>query len=95
MTRGGVICYTGSGRWGFADEKGQLVIDCQYEDVLSFSNRLAAVKYAGKWGYINCYNTMVIEAQFEQAFPFLAGKSLVVDDLDNYGILELKYYGLF
>lgn len=84
-----------SGRWGFADEKGQLVIDCQYEDVLSFSNRLAAVKYAGKWGYINRYNTMVIEAQFEQAFPFLAGKSLVVDDLDNYGILELKYYGLF
>ncbi len=84
-----------SGRWGFADEKGQVLVDCRYEDALSFSNRLAAVKYAGKWGYINRYDTMVIEARFEQAFPFLAGKSLVVDDLGNFCILELKYYNLF
>lgn len=84
-----------SGRWGFADEKGQLLVDCQYEEALSFSNRLAAVKYAGKWGYINRHNTMVIEAQFKQAFPFLEGKSLVLDDLGSFCILELKYYSLF
>lgn len=81
-----------SGRWGFADEKGELVVACQYEDVFSFSNSLAAVKYAGEWGYINKYNTMVIEPQFTQAYPFLAGKALVTDKLGNYRILSLKYY---
>lgn len=83
------------GRWGFADEKAQLVVECRYEDAHSFSNRLAAVRYAGKWGYINRYGDMVIEAQYGQAWPFLAGKSLVVDDLGNYCILNLKYYDLF
>ena len=84
-----------SGRWGFANEKGELVVDYQYEDAYSFSNRLAAVKYAGKWGYVNKYGTMVIEAQFQQAWPFLAGSSLVTDDLGNYKVLKLKYYSLF
>lgn len=71
------------------------MVDYQYEDAYSFSNRLAAVKYAGKWGYVNKYGTMVIEAQFQQAWPFLAGSSLVTDDLGNYKVLKLKYYSLF
>lgn len=84
-----------SGRWGFCNEKAELIVECQYEDVYSFSNRLAAVKYAGNWGYINRYNTMVIEPQFASAYPFLAGSALAVDELGNYRILTLKYYKLF
>ncbi len=81
-----------SGLWGFTNEKGELVVACQYEDAFSFSDDLAAVKYAGKWGYINRYGTMVIEPQFAQAFPFLEGRALVTDELGNYRILELMYY---
>ena len=81
-----------SGLWGFTNEKGELVVACQYEDAFSFSDDLAAVKYAGKWGYINRYGTMVIEPQFAQAFPFLEGRALVRDELGNYRILELMYY---
>lgn len=84
-----------SGKWGFADEKGQVFIDCQYEDVYSFSNHLAPVKYAGKWGYLNQSGTWAIEPQFQMAYPFLEGKSLVVDDLGSYRILSLKHYKLF
>ncbi|MDO4295484.1 MAG: WG repeat-containing protein [bacterium] len=84
-----------SGLWGFANEKGEILIACQYEDANSFSNRLAAVKYAGQWGYINRYNQMMIEAQYEQAYPFLEGSALTVDELGNYKILSLKYYSLF
>lgn len=83
------------GRWGFANEKAELVVECQYEDAYSFSNRLGAVKYAGKWGYINKYNTMAIEAEFSSALPFMAGYSLVTDSMGNYKILSLKYYSLF
>lgn len=84
-----------SGRWGFANEKAEIVVEYQYEDVYSFSNRLAAVKYAGKWGYINKYNTMVIEEQFAQAYPFLAGFALATDAKGEYRILKLKNYELF
>jgi hypothetical protein len=84
-----------SGRWGFADENGQMVVACQYEDVYSFSNHLAAVKYAGQWGYINKYNIMVIEPQFTRACPFIEGSALVMDERGMYRILTLKYYDLF
>ena len=81
-----------SGLWGFTNEKGELVVACQYEDAFSFSDDLAAVKYAGKWVYINRYGTMVIEPQFAQGFPFLEVRALVSDELGNYRILELMYY---
>lgn len=84
-----------TGRWGFADETGELVIECQYEDVRSFSDRVAAVQYGGEWGYINKYNTMVIEPQFAQAEPFFNGNSLVKDEKGIYSSLTLKYYDLW
>ena len=84
-----------SGKWGFSNENGELVVDCQYGDACSFSDRLAAVQYGGDWGYINKYNTMVIEPQFTKAYPFLNGTALAVDELGNYRILTLKYYEMF
>lgn len=84
-----------SGKWGFANEKGELVVDYQYDDAYSFSDRLAAVQKGDKWGYINRYNTMVIEAQLFQAQPFLAGKAIVKDVVGNVKILTLKYYSFF
>ena len=84
-----------SGKWGFANAKGELVVECQYEDACSFSDHLAAVLDGDKWGYINRYNTKVIEAQFTQAQPFLAGKAMVKDAMGNVKILTLKYYDYF
>lgn len=81
-----------SGKWGFANEKAEILVAYQYGDVCSFSNHLAAVQYGGKWGYINQYNTMVIDAQFTRAYPFFAGSALVTDEHGNYRILTLKYY---
>ena len=83
------------GNWGFSDFNGNLVIEYQYSDAYSFSDRLAAVQYAGKWGYINQYGDIMIEPQFEEAWPFLTGKAMTKDDMGIYRILELKYYELF
>lgn len=84
-----------SGKWGFANEKGELVVECQYDDACSFSDHLAAVQEGDKWGYINRYNTRVIEAQFSQAYPFLSGKAMVKDAMGNVKILTLRYYDEF
>lgn len=83
------------GKWGFADENGQIIVECKYDDAYSFSNRLAAVKYAGKWGYINRYGTLIIDLQYEQAYPFLEGSALIVDGQGRYGIVTLRNYKLF
>lgn len=83
------------GKWGFADEKGQLIVEYKYDDAYSFSNRLAAVKYAGEWGYINKYGTLIMDLQYEQAYPFLEGSALVVDTQGRYRIVTLRNYKLF
>lgn len=84
-----------NGKWGFADGKGELVLDFQYEEAYSFSDSLAAVRYGGKWGYMNRYGQFAIEPQFDAALPFLAGSALAKDGQGNVKILTLSYYDLF
>ncbi|MCM1543496.1 MAG: WG repeat-containing protein [Blautia sp.] len=60
----------GTGKWGFIDRSGQLVIDHQYNDAWSFSNHLAAVKVVDTWGYISERNEMVIAEPLDNAMPF-------------------------
>ncbi len=57
------------GKWGFADAKGRLVIECQYEDACSFSNGFAAVCVGGKWGYIDENGNQIVEPKFEEVTP--------------------------
>lgn len=93
---GGLVAVCGqSGEWGFIDETGALVVECQYEDALSFSSRLGAVKYAGKWGYVNEYNTMVIPNAYESAGAFTGAIALVTDQPGGCSILKLKYYDAY
>ena len=95
-TEGGLFAIQdASGKWGFADGEGKIVVECQYEDANSFSDRLAAVEYAGKWGYINKYGEMMIEPLYEKAYPFLEGNALAVDEKGRYRIITLKNYSLF
>ena len=83
------------GRWGYCNEKGEVVIDCQYEDAKSFSSKLGAVKYAGKWGYVNQYNTMVIENVYEDVTPFYGELACFWDEQGYLGFLELQYYDVY
>ncbi len=80
------------GKWGFADSDSGIVIDYQYDDVYSFSCRLAAVKVDDEWGYINSYNDMIIEPTYEEVHPFVAGQALVKKTLNAYELITLKYY---
>lgn len=57
------------GKWGYVNAKGELEIECQYDDAQSFRNGFAPVCVDGKWGYIDEYNNLVIEPQFEAATP--------------------------
>lgn len=82
-------------KWGFINGYGEVIVDFQYIDALSFSDSLGAVKYAGQWGYINRYNEMKIPAEYEEAYPFISGNAVVKTEQGHYKILELKLYEYF
>jgi hypothetical protein len=42
-----------SGRWGYIDANGKLVIQPQFDDAIGFPDGLAGVKSHGEWGYID------------------------------------------
>lgn len=84
-----------SGKWGFANCDGTMIIDYQYEDAYSFSGKVAAVKYLGKWGYINRYNMLVIENQYETVTPFVGRNAIATDQIGNTMLLTLKFYDYF
>lgn len=80
-----------AGKWGFIDEKGELVIDYKFSDAKSFSCGLAAVKTGAGWSYINTYGDVVIRADYDMANPFRDGSALVQDG-GIYKIITLKFY---
>ena len=90
--KGGYIAVADStGKWGFIDEEGQLMIDYKFSDAKSFSCGLAAVKTGAGWSYINPYGNVVIRADYDEAYPFRDGSALVCDG-GIYKIITLKFY---
>ncbi len=69
----------GKFKWGFLNEKGEVVIDFVYTNPPGdFDNHLAVVKnLEGKFGYINDKNEVVIEPTLIKAYGFINGKALV------------------
>jgi len=72
-----------SGKWGFINKSGEMVIEPQFARANSFSKGLAAVCYGSfvsgdqKCGFIDESGRLVIPAQFNDAISFSDGLALV------------------
>ncbi len=66
-----------SGKWGYIDRSGRIVINPQFEEAGDFAQGLAPVKMGGKWGYIDRSGRIVINPQFEEAGGFTEGLARV------------------
>ena len=68
---------------------GTFVINPQFDDALSFSEGLAAVRIGdsetGKWGYIDTTGQMVINPRFDGVSGFTDGLAVVLVDDDERG----------
>lgn len=80
-----------NGKWGFIDISGELKIDYQFEDALSFGQHLAAVKQGEFWGYISLNGEVVIEPIFLQAKSFANGDAPVLTEEGWRFITLLEY----
>ena len=61
------------GLWGFADAAGNIVIDLQYESVVSFSLGLATVELNGKLGVIRPDGKYLIAPEYDSLLPLNCG----------------------
>jgi len=68
-------------QWGLCDTKGTIIISPKYDDVLDFSEGLAAVnlgakfgltpwRQGGKWGFINTRGEVIVPLEFENVHSF-------------------------
>lgn len=65
------------GDFNYVNKSGKLISSITYEDAISFSEGLAAVKKNGKWGFIDNTGKTVIALQYEDALPFSEGLATV------------------
>lgn len=80
-----------SGKWGYINNQGELVIPYQFDDAKSFSNHLGAVCVSGSWGYINEAGTVVIDAVYDDANPFHDGAAQITA-AGSPTMMFLKFY---
>jgi hypothetical protein len=73
-----------TGKWGYIDSNGELIIATQFDEATPFSEGLAAVCTGdcrndgdSKWGYIDKSGKYVINPQFGHAYAFKEGLAVV------------------
>lgn len=59
------------------DFNGNMVIPCDYQNLLGFTEGLSAVMKNNKWGYIDTKNNVVIDFVYDNARPFFQGRAAV------------------
>lgn len=78
-----------NGKYGFADNKGNIIIPCKWCAVNTFSEGLASVKDAnGKWGFIDKTGSIVLSYKWAGAGWFKEGLAGVKDKNGKWGFID-------
>jgi hypothetical protein len=76
-------------KFGFIDASGVFQIAPKFDEVLPFSDGLAAVRMGNKWGFVDTSGKVVIQPQFNAAFYFNEGVGTV--ELDSgYALIDIS-----
>jgi len=79
-------------KWGFADSKGKITIEPQYQNAKSFSMGIAPVEIEDRWGYINTKGEIVIETKYLDAGVFSLDGSAPVKNGTVWNFIVLCEY---
>lgn len=66
-----------TGKIGYIDQTGKIIVRAQFEYTGPFSEGLAVVRMGGKFGYIDETGALVIKPQFDAAYQFSEGLALI------------------
>lgn len=90
--RNGLLAFRQGSLWGFADQRGNVVIPPSFADAKSFSEGYAAVRIGDKWGYIDDSGTPVIDPVFDEAGPISKEGTAFVRNSAGVNLLKLNWY---
>lgn len=66
----GMLWVKQGGKYGFINQREEIIVPCIYDAVRSFFNGRAAVKLNGKWGFIDHSGKVVIPLKFDDVLNF-------------------------
>lgn len=66
-----------AGKYGFIDDKGNMIIRPQFDYVHQFKEGLAVVQLGNKYGYIDDKGNIVLNIEFKEAYDFCEGFAAV------------------
>lgn len=76
-------------KWGFVNERCELIVEPQYDGAMPFGvNGLAGVYVDGKWGFINESGEIVIEPQFDGVQIFMDNGLCIIEKEGKYGFIN-------
>lgn len=67
------------GKFGYVNEKDEIVIRPVFEDASYFSEGCASVRIDGKWGAIDKTGEIVISPRFGSSFAFSEGRAVITE----------------
>ena len=73
--------------YGFIDKKGKWIIEPRFDNVMAFSDGVAATEVDDKWGYIDKTGKWIIEPHFDLVWNFTDGMAKVAVD-GKYGYID-------
>ena len=62
-----LIPFRDGNNWGYSDEKGNIIIEPEYEETNFFFSNIVAIKKHGKYGFINRQGILLTDFEFEKA----------------------------
>ncbi len=78
-------------KWGYIDECGKVVIECEYDNAWDFSEGLAWVKKDGEWGVVDKTGKKVIEFRvMPPVGNFSNGFSVILRAHGKFGHINTK-----
>lgn len=79
--------FKSSDKYGYKDNKGNVLIEAKYESAGRFFNNLAGVRLNGKWGFIDKSDTVVISFKYDYVGEFRGGFASVTLN-DKVGLID-------
>lgn len=81
-----LIPYRKGNKWGYSNEKGEIIIKPKYKEVGIFNEKITWVKKGNKFGYINKKGVLVTKIEFIKAGTFGDRQAFVKTKEESYCI---------
>lgn len=76
-------------KWGLMNvETGEVVLNCNYDYVGTYSNGLCNVCSYGKWGYVDLNGNQAVDFDYEYTEKFVNEKALVIMNDDSFCVID-------